>query len=215
MFHRPGAGAASVVCALPPFEEANRTRAFAVTVLRSLNARGFTVAIPDLPGTGESLIATADARLADWRAAYAGAAASLPGEVHSIAIRAGALIDTDAVIASRWRLSPLSGEALYRELMRMGQAAAREDGTRWPPASNDVMVLAGNRVAPELLDALATSEDMVGGRVRTVRLATEGLPADRKLDGPPLWRRAEPGNDTVLAATVADDIAEWIARCGA
>ena len=39
--------------------------------------------------------------------------------------------------------------------------------------------------------------------------------ADIKFAGAPLWRRAEPGNDLALAALIADDVAAWIARCGA
>jgi len=51
--------------------------------------------------------------------------------------------------------------------------------------------------------------------VRTVRLETEAKPADAKLPGSPLWRRAEPDNDIAFAQTIADDIAQWIATCAA
>src|SRR3546814_8095624 len=43
-----------VVLALPLFEEANRTRAFAVTMLRALAERGVASVLPDLPGQGRS-----------------------------------------------------------------------------------------------------------------------------------------------------------------
>ena len=52
-----------------------------------------------------------------------------------------------------------------------------------------------------------------GGHRRTVRLDTDPQPADRHVPGTPLWRRAEPGNDPALAVLLADDIADWIARC--
>ena len=38
-----------------------------------------------------------------------------------------------------------------------------------------------------------------GGQVRTLRLATDRGEADLKLEGPPLWRRAEPQNSSELA----------------
>ncbi len=45
-----------MIVAPPLFEEANRTRAFVVTILRALAERGIASALPDLPGTGESLL---------------------------------------------------------------------------------------------------------------------------------------------------------------
>lgn len=197
----PGKASNSVIMALPPFEEANRTRALAATIARDLNARGLTVAIPDLPGTGESAATTIHARLIDWRAAHAAAARALPGRVHGIAIRAGALVDTDADLASRWLLSPQGGAALVRELERLRQLG---DG-----------LIAGNAVSDTMLDQLSEAELPVIGAIRTIRLASEAQPADRKVEAAPLWRRAEPDNDPALAALLAEDIAEWIAACEA
>ena len=197
----PGSRDASVIIALPPFEEANRTRALAAAIGRALNGRGLTVAIPDLPGTGESLLPTSAARLEDWCSAHAAASAALPGRVHGVSIRAGALLDTDADLASRWMLSPQGGASLLRELERQRQLG---EG-----------LIAGNVVADELLAALATAEPAVTGPIRTVRLSSETKPADRVVDAAPLWRRAEPDNDPALAALLADDIADWMAACGA
>lgn len=197
----PGTGNASAIIALPPYEEANRTRALAATIARALNGRGLTVAIPDLPGTGESLLPTSAARLEDWCNAYAAAAAAMPGHVHGVSIRAGALLDIDADLASRWMLSPQGGASLARELERQRQLG---EG-----------LIAGNMVAGELLAALAAAEPAVTGPIRTVRLASEAKPADRTIDAAPLWRRAEPDNDRALAALLADDIADWIAACEA
>ena len=70
----PDTGPVAVV-ALPLFEEANRTRAFAVTICRALAKRGVASVLPDLPGQGESLVPTEAARLPDWRSAFAAAAA--------------------------------------------------------------------------------------------------------------------------------------------
>lgn len=198
---QPGASNDSVIVALPPFEEANRTRALAATIARSLNARGLNVAIPDLPGQGESVVATRDARLADWRTAFAAAAAALPGRVHGVAIRAGALLDGEAMLASRWMLSPQGGAALARELARLQKLG---DG-----------LVAGNAVAAELVAALAAAEPALAGPLRTVRLAGEPQPADQHFSAAPLWRRAEPDNDSALAQALADDIFDWIATCEA
>jgi hypothetical protein len=66
-----------------------------------------------------------------------------------------------------------------------------------------------------LLAELAAAEPVVAGRLRTVRLDSDPMVADRHIDGAPLWRRSEPDNDIALAALLADDIAGWIATCGA
>lgn len=196
----PGTNGGSVIAALPPLEEANRTRALLVTILRSLSSRGFTVALPDLPGQGESLSPLDNATLRDWRDAFAAAAAALPQPVHSVAIRAGALVDGTAAVASRWYLSPQGGDALLREFARQTDDADR---------------IAGNRVSRALLAALAGAQPATAGPLRTVRLASETQPADRSVAGAPLWRRAEPDNDPALALLLADDIADWIASCEA
>ena len=60
-----------VTLALPLFEEANRTRAFAVDLLRVLAAQGIGGVLPELPGQGESEVPPERARLCNWRAAFA------------------------------------------------------------------------------------------------------------------------------------------------
>ncbi len=194
----PGINGASVIAALPPFEEANRTRALVATLLRDLNARGFTTALPDLPGQGESQIPTDAVTLSEWRAAFAAAVAALPAPVHAIALRSGALVDGDAQLAGRWYLSPQGGDALARELTRLTDA----DGA-----------IAGNRVAADFVAGLAGAEPATAAPLRVVRLSSEAKPADRIVDAAPLWRRSEPDNDLALAALLAEDIAEWIAAC--
>ncbi|MBB3910237.1 hypothetical protein [Sphingomonas desiccabilis] len=117
-----------VVLALPPFEEANRTRTLMVSVLRQLAEAGIGGALPDLPGQGESLIATEEATLTDWRAAFAACVATLPRPRFSLSIRAGALVDGAADVQARWSLSPQTGAELSRELHRTAQAAGAPDG---------------------------------------------------------------------------------------
>ncbi len=211
------AGQPLVIAALPPFEEANRTRALMMRVLMQLTVHGISVVLPDLPGSGESLIATRDARLSDWQSAYAAAvelARRDHPEIHSIAIRAGALIDAQADVASRWRLSPQDGASLHRELGRIAKAAALEDGETvdWPPPG-DLGEVAGNRISSDLLAELRTGFSQSSNPIRVVRLTQDPAPADRHVDGAPLWRRAEPDKDLGFADALADDIADWIARC--
>ena len=196
----PGTSGASIVAVPPPFEEANRTRALLATMLRDLNARGFATALPDLPGQGDSLWPTDAATLADWRAALAAAAATLGRPVHVVAVRAGALVDGDCDVASRWYLSPQGGDGLARELARLTDRDGR---------------VAGNRVSDTLRAELAGAEPSIVGPLRVVRLASENRAADRIVDAAPLWRRAEPDSDPALAALLAADVADWIATCGA
>ncbi|MCA1197368.1 hypothetical protein K9B35_05270 [Sphingomonas sp. R647] len=211
----PGTGPV-VVVALPLFEEANRTRAFAVTILRALADRGIAGILPDLPGQGESLLPTHEATLAGLSEAFAAAVSSLGRSAYSLAIRSGTLLDGSALVVARYHLSPATGADLRRELIRARQASARESGEPFDPASidtaTDPVELAGNRIAPQLLTELATATPATTA-VRTVRLETEARPADAKIAGSPLWRRAEPDNDADFAARIAADIADWVATC--
>jgi hypothetical protein len=193
---RVGSGPALLF--LPPlFEEMNRTRALLATTMRGLAARGFQCWLPDLPGTGESERALEDIGLQDWREA-AEAALEAAGAGASVSLRGGALLD--AAAPARWRFAPATGASLSRDLARAG-----------------LMTEGGGGYAPSqaLLGALAAAEPSSGDRVRTIRLATDRGEADLKLEGPPLWRRAEPQNSSELAEAMASDIATWARACGA
>jgi len=210
-----------VIAALPLFEEANRTRAFVVTILRQLALRGFAGALPDLPGTGESLIETEQASLSVWIASFKSATAALRptyDSVHVIAFRGGALVDRDGAVETRWHFSPLPGRTVIRDLGRIALAAAKEAGTHFDPASltasGSPVEIAGNRLNRALLAAIERAEPVASPPRRIVRLDSDPLTADRHLPGTPLWRRSDPDNDSTLAALLADDIAGWIASCG-
>lgn len=209
-----------VIAAMPLFEEANRTRAFIVTILRALAAQGIASALPDLPGTGESLIETEHASLNTWNTAFSAAAECFEPEsrpVHAIAVRGGALVDATAPVASRWHFAPTAGEGLIRDMLRARLAAAKESGEATdsnmiePPGPP--LELAGNRLSRTLLAELEASVPSDGSPLRIVRLDTDTQPADRHVSGAPLWRRSEPGNDADLARLLADDIAAWISTC--
>lgn len=178
-----------VVAALPLFEEANRTRAFVVTILRMLAERGIASVLPDLPGQGESLIPTAEASIAKMRDAFA----AVSGD-YTVAVRSGALLDAGER-KGRWHLSPL-GRELLRELQRLPR-----------PDSNEY---AGNVISPEMIAEIERAGPLPA---RTVRLDSDPATADLKIAGAPLWRRAEPDNDPALAALLADDIAAWVRAC--
>lgn len=133
-----------VVLALPPFEEANRTRTLMVSVLRRLAEMGIGGVLPDLPGQGESLVATEDATLADWRAAFAACVATLPQPRFAASIRAGALLDGEADVQARWSLSPQTGAELLRELNRTARSAGTPEGVR--PSGNTQGTSGHNRI---------------------------------------------------------------------
>lgn len=195
-----------VVAVLPLFEEANRTRAFLVAMLRALAGRGIGSILPDLPGTGESVVETRDLRLPELRQAFAALVGTLGVPVYAVAIRSGALVDCDASLAGRWRLAPQSGNELLRDLNRIRAASTMPDAEGY----------AGNSLSEALLTDLrdAVPCEAGGAASRTVRLESDPRPADARYAGAPLWRRSEPGSDATLSDTLAADIAGWIATCG-
>jgi hypothetical protein len=196
---RHGAGSSITFLVLPAlFEEANRMRRFTVSVMRNLADQGIGTILPDLPGTGESESALADVSLQDWRDAVSALAANMMG---SIAIRGGCLLDE--TLTNRWRLAPDNGERLLRDMTRAtafseGISASQIDArARTTPTR-----LAGNLISPALYTALHNAVPVDGAHVTTV-------------EGPKLWRAAEPGDDPSFARVIADDIAAWTKTCGA
>ncbi|MBB5708846.1 hypothetical protein [Sphingomonas xinjiangensis] len=199
-----------VLVALPLFEEANRTRTFAAALMRLLAGRGIASALPDLPGTGESLTQIEETTLSEMRAAMGAAVDHLGARrVHACGIRSGALLDPHAFVRARWHFSPVEGEVLMTELLRIAQAGKSS------PASDDAPMLVGGNLltAAMVAELKAATTDADPGPLRIVRLDSDPRPADRKVPGVPLWRRAEPGHDPALAALLADDIAAWVRAC--
>ena len=195
-----------VIAALPLFEEANRTRQFLVTILRELADHGIGSVLPDLPGTGESIVVTSEAQPRDQRKAYTELSQQLGRNTYGISIRSGALFDTDSVLAGRWQLSAQTGEDVLRELdrARVASRSARASDTEY----------AGNTLSREMLADLRDATLNAGkAPIRVVRLESDPRDADVKYAASPLWRRSEPDNDTVLAHILADDISHWIASC--
>jgi hypothetical protein len=195
---RVGEGDAPALLFLPPlFEELNRTRALVAAAMRALAAEGFQCLLPDLPGTGESERALRDVTWADWRQAVAVAAGAAPLSA-TVALRGGCLLDDAAPAPCRWRLAPVEGASLVRDLERAGRASGGG--------------LAGYDPSEALLAAVRGAGPAEVG-VRTVRLASDPAPSDARLEGSPVWRRAEPDAAPELAARIAADIADWVRTC--
>lgn len=217
----PSEGPLAIVT-LPLFEEANRLRAFAVTLCRALADAGVASVLPDVPGQGESLTDLRSCTLANMRSAMAAAGAAfgrsdrnLP---YSVALRSGALLDQDLVKAGSWLFSPQSGDNLVQVLDRvrrtsdrLGPGASGKQDVGTPP----LVEIAGNRIPARLLESLRAERADGDGDLpqRIVRLSHASQPADQMVEGSALWRRAEPGNDPTLAALLASDIVAWIAAC--
>jgi alpha-beta hydrolase superfamily lysophospholipase len=201
---RIGPADAPPILFVPPLlEEMNRTRALLAATMRALAARGFGCWLPDLPGTGESERSLHDVTWHDWRDAvreagnHAAAAGGRPPIV--AAIRGGALIDDSAEAQCRWRLAPVAGSSLARDLERTGLAG----GADW----------AGYDPSPALRAELQAAVPEPAARLRTVRLASDRADADARIAGPALWRRSEPGSSAELAEAAATDIAAWVTTC--
>jgi hypothetical protein len=189
----------------PLFEELNRTRALVASIMRSLAAEGHGCWLPDLGGTSESLTPLESVSWDDWRADVAAAAqhvAAASGKAPLIAsIRGGCLIDDGAAADRHWRFAPAAGASLARDMDRASVAG----GAAW----------AGYPASPDLREALAAATAAEVTPLRTLRLSTDPGEADRKVEGPALWRRSEPGNSPQLVELLAMDIAEWRRTCAA
>lgn len=199
---RIGDEAAPALLFLPPlFEELNRTRAFLAATMRRLAGMGFGCWLPDLPGTGESERSLETVSWDEWRAAAAAAAEAVGEMAAVIGIRGGALLDDAAEAPCTWRFAPAPGASFARDLARAGLMTEGGGG--------------GYAPSPALLAGLAAAEPAPAGRLRTARLSTDRAEADLKLEGPPLWRRAEPQTSSELSDAIASDLTQWLRTCAA
>ena len=200
---RIGPAEAPPILFVPPlFEEMNRTRALIAAMMRALAERGHGCWLPDLPGTGESERPLEEVSWDDWRAAVSEAAdhaAAASGRAPLVAaLRGGCLIDEAAEGAGHWRLAPVAGASLTRDMERSGLAGVD---------------YAGYAPSPSLRAEVAAAQPEPVARLRTVRLASERAEADAKIAGPALWRRSEPGFSAALAEAAAADLAAWAGTC--
>jgi hypothetical protein len=189
----------------PLFEEANRCRRLIAGVVRGLDAFGIGAVVPDLPGTGESLTDISDVRLVHWQDALKCACTALLAEGKPVAIasfRGGALLDGIEGTAGAWRFAPESGQRIVRDLRR----------TRLTSEA-DAALYAGHALSDGFLAELEMMELPSGANCRTVRLTSDRGDAALHVEGSPLWRRAEPGDDPALAASLARDLILWTKTC--
>ena len=200
---RAGRPHARAILFVPPlFEEMNRTRALLAAVMRRLARQGHSCWLLDLGGTGESVAPLSDMSWAGWRHDVTSAAAYIAeqaGRPLVASLRGGALVDDGASARGWWRLTPVDGAAVARDMARSGLAG----GVEW----------AGYAPAPVLKEALEAAKPAPVHPLRTVRLASDAAAADGKLDGPALWRRSEPGTSAALAEAIAEDIKRWSLQC--
>lgn len=184
------------------FDEANRMRRFTVQLMHRLVEHGIGSLLPDLPGTGESILDLADVNWSDWAEAVRIVSDRLPpGERLSVAIRGGSLLDRfvgdrPGVSHRAWQISPETGQRILLGVRR-------------------AMKLAGSSVPGYVMsERLETplSRAVPGVADRVVRLASDSAEAHHHIAAPPLWRRAEPSEDLDLVEQVAADIAAWVRR---
>lgn len=213
-------GGPSVLLLPPLFEELNRCRALIAGIMRGLAAQGVRAILPDLPGTGESPRDLSEVDWDDWT----GAASLLVDEQQEggrplvvASIRGGCLLEPLGASAC-WRFAPAAGVALARDLIRTRQAAlpGKPKAADIEAEARSVATeFAGYTVPAGLFARLSDAQIPASVPVRTVRLATDATDAELKIEGKPLWRQAEPGNDPRLAAALASDLAGWARACAA
>ena len=205
-----GSGDGAAVLLVPPlFGEMNRCRRLLADVMDALALLGRGSALPDLPGTGESLTPIERVTLGDWRAMIADAAALLHDATGHrpviAALRGGALLDDAADAAARWRLMPVDGTTILRELARAQRMTTVSGAQPTGPA------FAGAPLPAALAGLLNTAVPQGGARI--ARLADDPKAADHRISGSPLWRRAEPGRDLAMAHAIAADIDRMAQTC--
>ncbi|MGZ8997853.1 MAG: hypothetical protein ACXW2T_03250 [Allosphingosinicella sp.] len=200
---RIGAEEALPILFVPPlFEEMNRTRALLATIMRKLAGRGFGCWLPDLSGTGESETALAGVSWQNWRHDVTAASRHILEKARSsplvASLRGGSLLDDAAAARGFWRLAPVDGSSLARDMKRAGIA-----GVEW----------AGYAPNEALKAALEAAKPAPVAPLRIAQLQSHATPGDARLPGPALWRRSEPGTSEDLAEAAAGDLAEWSQHC--
>ncbi|MEW4466793.1 hypothetical protein AB1K62_03045 [Parasphingorhabdus sp. JC815] len=218
---RAGTGHQQTILFIPPlFDEMNRMRRMIVDVMRLLDKGGVGSILPDLPGTNESIFPQEGANLTIWKEALL--SCSLTDKRYVASFRGGCLLDNFAdescnQIVEKWRFAPAKGSSLLRTMMRTRIASDKEAGvvTNMTNLSAEAergnVNLAGNAIGSAMFAELKTAIPAQSTNIRTVQLANNSQAADAKLPGSALWLRAEPDDDTILSAAIADDILAWVA----
>lgn len=192
---------------LPLFEESNRLRKPMVDAMHMLAKHDIGVALPDLPGCGDSLVESMALDLTMIRDAANAVAHEVKGGTKSLfvaSLRSACLFDDIAGAQAWWRLAPENGDKLMRTLMRTADTSADDPSCRF---------VAGQYLNAAFVEELTAASAASVRSSRIVRLSSDRADADYKFDGSPLWRRSEPTEDIVFSQYVAEDISRWIKTC--
>ena len=199
----------------PLFDEMNRMRRMMVQLMDELGSHGIGSALPDLPGTNESLFPEEELTLGHWQQALASCAKRYRFD-GAASFRGGALLTAPLSDLPQWQLAPVRGANLLRTMMRTRLAADKESGRNTTLAdlqeiaAKEAIQLAGHVVSPALFNGLHDAMPATGEHCRVARLEGDSKPCDVALAGKTLWLRAEPDEDPALSAAIATDIADWI-----
>lgn len=209
-----GGDSARRILIIPPlFDEMNRMRRVCVSAMRGLAERGVGSLLIDLPGCNESLAPLESQSLHGWRDAVIACAGQL-SITHIASIRGGALVDNGPASLPHWRLAPAKGPSLLKTMIRTRIAGEKEAGNivtesqLMQQATTGPIELAGNNLGPDMVAQLAVTEPAALPHVTERKLGEH-------IGGSPLWLRAEPQDDAIFAANIADDLERWSASCGA
>lgn len=147
--------ASRAVVVFPAFaEEMNKCRRQLALAARAFSAHGITTYIPDLTGTGDSHGDFGDASLSAWRADMAAVMSHVASRGHTdvawLAVRAGALLATDALANGApppsqlclWQPVP-SGKTMMSQFLRLKSMAGLGKDQRGPSVSELRKALAG------------------------------------------------------------------------
>lgn len=191
----------------PLFEEMNRTRRLLADLGRALAAKGIGSVLADLPGTGD---ASGVPDVATWRQATSHLIETLAGRpLRVLAVRGGTLLTDGSGSEGLYRISPVSsGASLLREMMRAQVIADQErSGARVSPSAYETRFARGETVALTGYDVTpALAADLTG-----LTLPEAAVPLRvSAVEGPPVWRQAEPAPAPAFAAALAEDIAAWM-----
>jgi exosortase A-associated hydrolase 2 len=220
LWHPPQSRARGAVLYVHPLaEELNKTRRMAAMQARALAQAGWGVLQVDLLGCGDSPGEFEDARWADWvhdlKAACNWLQLRLDGLPLTLwGLRSGCLLAT--ALASQWPLPcnfllwqpAIHGEAVVRQWLRQGAAAALLDG-RGPGstaamqaelAADRCIEIGGYRLHPALIEALSSvslQPPALRGPAVWLEVRNSALPlphASEAWTGPaPLTAEAVPG----------------------
>lgn len=167
------AGVSRAVVVFPAFaEEMNKCRRQLALAARAFAAQGITTYLPDLTGTGDSHGDFGDATLSRWRQDLAAVLAHVQSQGHSdvtwLAVRAGALLATDALATGAtapsrlmlWQPVP-SGKTMMSQFLRLKSMAGLSSDQRGPGVSELRKTLAGG--APVEVAGYWLHPDLVAG----------------------------------------------------